>query len=104
LCSRSVGVVGNGAIRGVLGSLVVVLGLIVLSGLVVRVVTLTRDHSLSVIVGSCNGMSVVIHKSNDQSTRGRVMSGVGRRIAAKTLQLTTLLHTRSEDPATVARL
>lgn len=63
LCSRSVGVVGDGAIGGMLGSWMIVLGLVVLRRLVVRVVTLTRDHSLGVVVWSCRGMSVAIHRS-----------------------------------------
>jgi hypothetical protein len=53
LGSRGVGVVGNGTITRMRGSLVVVLGLIVLSRLVAGVVALTRDHGLSVVAWCC---------------------------------------------------
>jgi hypothetical protein len=53
-----------------LGSLVVVLGLIILSRLVVRVVTLTRDHGLSIVIRSCQKTSVFVHQIEDETTRG----------------------------------
>jgi hypothetical protein len=41
-----------------LGSLVVVLGLVILCGLVAGIVTLTRDHGLSVVTRCCQRKSV----------------------------------------------